>query len=254
MQMDNLMKRLILLALCALLLAGCGNKPYQDNLAPYRHLTAKQLYQGATHQLQNEDYSDAAKQLSAMDAIYPFGPYAQKGQLEMIYAYYMDDDKVSAQVAADRYIHLYPQGKAVDYAYYMKGLIEFRQGMTWLQKMYGSNPSARDMSTMEESFAAFNQLVQRFPHSNYRNDALLRMTYIRNLLAQHQIAVGDYYLKRKAYVAAANRANYVIAHFEGTPSIKDALNMDITAYQKLGLAKREALYRHLMQVNFPPKS
>jgi outer membrane protein assembly factor BamD len=244
------MKKFILLCVSVLILAGCANKPYVDNLAPYRKLTARQLYTGALQNMRKENYNEATKQFNAMDSLYPFGPYAQKGQLDTIYAYYMNDDKLEAEVAADRYIHLYPQGNNVDYAYYMKGLVNYRQGLSWLQRMWGVNPASRQATNMQVSFAAFNQLVQRFPNSQYTNDALLRMAYIRNILAEHQLAVAQYYMKRKAYVAVVNRINYVIENFSGSSSIQSALLMGIKAYKKLGLPNMMHQYQEIYQLNF----
>jgi outer membrane protein assembly factor BamD len=244
------MKKIMLLLLCTVFLAGCANKPYEDNLAPYRHMTAKELYMGAETDMAKGDYDTATKQLSAMDALFPFGPYAEQGQLDIIYAYYEDSDSISAEVAADRYIHLYPAGSHVDYAYYMKGLVNFHQDMTWLQRMVGTDPSMREATHLQESFASFNQLVQRFPRSVYRNDSILRMVYIRNVLANHQIDVADYYFKRKAYVAAANRADVVIQNFPKSPAVKKAVELNVAVYKKLSMPKREALYRSIYKMNF----
>ena len=245
------MKKLLLIVAAALVLSACGTSPYKDDLAPYRHETSRQLYTGAEKSLSKGDYKKAVKQLEALDAIYPFGAYARQAQLDIIYAYYKNDDQLSATVAADRYIHLYPQGPDVDYAYYMKGMVAYRQGMTWLQKLVGSDPSERDMSHMTSSFAAFNELVKRFPNSRYRNDSILHMSYIRNMVAKHYMATGEYYFKRKAYVASANRALTVVQHFQGSPEVIQALALAVKSYQKLGMTQKADLYYGLLSSNYP---
>lgn len=245
------MKKFIALGMLGLLLAGCGNSPYKDNLAPYRHETSRALYEGAEKNMASSNYSEAVKQLEALDAIYPFGAFAKQAQLDIIYAYYMNDDRISAMVAADRYIHLYPQSEHVDYAYYMKGLVDFRQGMTWLQKASGADPSSRNMSHLYEAYTAFNQLVLRYPQSIYRPDAVRRMAYIRNLLAKHQLDVADYYFKRKAYVAALNRCNEIIQHFQGAPQIVDALGIAVQSYQRLGLVNKAHIYYQMLKDTYP---
>jgi outer membrane protein assembly factor BamD len=245
------MKKLLVFCLLAAVLAGCSNSAYKDNLAPYRHKTSRQLYQGAEKNMSSGDYAEAVKQLEALDAIYPFGAFAKKAQMDIIYAYYMNDDRVSAMVAADRYIHLYPQSKHVDYAYYMKGLVDFRQGMTWLQKAVGTDPSSRNMDNLYQAYAAFNQLALRFPQSKYRPNALRRMAYIRNLLAKHQTDVADYYFQRKAYVAALNRANEVIQHYQGAPQVVRALGIAVQSYQALGMKDKAHTYYEMLKKSYP---
>lgn len=245
------MKKLLLIVATALILSACGTSPYKDDLAPYRHESSRQLYTGAEKNLSGGDYSKAVKQLEALDAIYPFGAFARQGQLDIIYAYYKNDDQLSATVAADRYIHLYPQGPDVDYAYYMKGMVDYRQGMTWLQKLIGSDPSERDMSHLTSSFSAFNELVQRFPNSQYRNDSILHMSYIRNMIARHFLDTGNYYLKRKAYVASANRALTIVQHFQGSPVVISALALAVKSYQHLGMQQKAHVYYDLLRDNYP---
>ena len=204
----------------------------------------------AVTNISDEDYGKAVKKLNAMDAIYPFGPYAQKGQLNIIYAYYMNDDSVSADVAADRYIHLYPQGKYLDYAYYMKGVIGFNQGITFLQKFLKADPSKRESAGLKQSFIAFKQLVTVYPNSRYRHDSILRMRYIRNVMAKHQLSVAQFYLAKHAYIGAINRANIIISQFPLTPSVKSALKVNIKAYTALHMPAKVKLYQSIYNLNF----
>ncbi len=245
------MKKILLIVASALVLTACGSSPYKDDLSAYRNKTSRQLYTGAGKSLVAGDYDKSVKQFEALDAIYPFGAYSRQAQLDIIYAYYKNDDQLMATVAADRYIHLYPQGKNVDYAYYMKGMVDYRQGMTWLQKLVGSDPSERDMSHLTSSFASFNQLVERFPHSRYRNNAIMHMSYIRNMVAKFYVDTGTYYYKRHANVAAINRALTVIEHFQGSPVVIDALGLAIKGYRQLGMTDKADLYYRILAKSYP---
>lgn len=240
---------ILLLALATSLLAGCGSDGYSEDYSAYQHMTSKQLIQGAEASMADENYADAVKQLEAMDAMYPFGAYAKQAQLDSIYAYYKNDDAVSALVAADRFQRLYPRDSRVDYALYMKGVVNFNQDMTWLQKMMGTDPAPRDLTHLQESFSDFNQVLSRFPKSPYAADAAIRMIYIRDIIARHEMQVANYYYIRKAYLAAANRANFVIEHFQGSPQVLDAVRMNIKAYRALNMPKRVALYQHILSLN-----
>lgn len=231
------------------ILAGCSGS--KDEFAPYRKMTAKQIFNTGEKALANEDYAKAVKYFEALDAVYPFSPYTEQEQLEIIYAYYKNDDSASALASADRYIRLYPRGKHVDYAFYMKGLISFQQGYTWLQRLVGVDPSRRDLSSKKEAFLAFNQLVTYFPNSIYTPDALVRMAYIRNIIARKNVLIANYYMKRKAYVAAANRASYVIQHFNGSPEVIPALAIMVKAYRGLGLHQMANNSLHILQTSYP---
>lgn len=244
------MRKIVLIFILILLLAGCGNKD-KDPYAAYRHDTATKIFNGGEEALADGHYSTAVEHFEALDAIYPFGPYAQQGQLDVIYAYYKNGDDGSALAAADRYIRLYPRGKNVDYAYYMRGIVGFTAGMSWLQKMAGSDPAPRDMSTMRQSFSSFATLVHDFPHSKYTPDALIRMAFIRNAMARRELLVAQFYFEHHAFVAAANRASYVVQHFEGSPKVADALVLMIKSYQALGLSQMASATYKILEASYP---
>ncbi len=244
------MKKILFLATLLLILSGCVRKdvdPYQA----YRGKTSAELFTSGERALAKKDYSEAVKNFEALDAIYPFGPHAEQAQLDIIYAYYKNNDTSSAIAAADRYIRLYPRGRNVDYAYYMRGVISFDLGLSWLQKLARVSPVSRDVSTLQQSFTSFATLAEVFPHSRYTPDALTRMRYIRNLMAQREIMIAEFYMKRRAYVAAANRGSYVVQHFQGSPQVAKALAIMVQAYRALGLPKMADASNHLLQTNYP---
>ena len=243
------MKKLIVLSVLTFLLVSCSSN--KDELAAYRHKTSAEIFNGAEKALANKSYGDAVKGFEALDAIYPFGPYAQQGQLDIIYTYYKNDDDPSAIAAADRYIRLYPRGKYVDYAYYMKGIISSTEGYTWLQKKFNVDQSERSLTNQKQAFLAFSEIVTMYPRSQYAADSLLRMRYLRNIIARHSLEVADFYFKHKAYVASANRASYVVRHFNGTPAVIDALAVMVKSYRKLGLTQLADSSYKILQASYP---
>ena len=210
-----------------------------------------ELFNTGEKALAKGNYAEAVKNFEALNAIYPFWPRAKQAELDIIYAYYKSGDTASAITAADRYIRLYPRGLHTDYAYYMRGIVGFDLGSFWSQKLTDVNSAAYDASTLRQSFSAFTALVRTFPRSLYVSDALTRMRYIRNLMAQREIAIAEFYMKRHAYVAAANRASYVVQHFQGSPQIIKGLAIMVQAYRALNLPKIADSTYHLLQTNYP---
>lgn len=240
--------RNILILTALLILCGCATTaPF----AAYKNKTAEQIYTEGESALAKGKYETASKSFEALDALYPFGPYSEQAQLDIIYAYYKNDDSVGALAAADRYIRLYPRNPNVDYAYYMKGLINFGRDHSWTKHFFHTNPANRDLSYLSESFNDFGELIETFPQSQYAPDARQRMIYIRNVMAQHSINVAEFYFERKAYVAAANRASDVVENFQGTPQVKTALVMMVKAYRALGEMDMANNALHVLELNYP---
>ena len=231
-------------------LTGCAGKdvdPYQA----YRRKTSIELFSAGEKALAKKNYSEAIKNFEALDANYPFGPHTRQAQLNIIYAYYKSGDVSSVILAVDRYIRLYPEGPHVDYAYYMRGIIGFESGLSWVQKLATVNPASRDINSLQKSYRAFATIVDMFPQSYYLSDALMRMKYIRNLMAQHEIIIAQFYLQRRAYVAAANRATYVVQHYQDSPEVINGLMIMVKAYRALDLPKMADLSYRLLKVNYP---
>lgn len=222
----------------ALFLSGCANDTLGSS-EKFKNYSAQQLLTEGERALVNRKYKDAAQRFEAIDALYPFGKEAEQADTDAIYAYYKDDEIESAVAAADRFIHLYPQGEHVDYAYYMKGMMNFDRGKTWYLKYHPAGKERRDLTYVRQSFVDFSDLLKLFPNSIYAKDAYERMLSIRDMLAQNELDAANFYYDRKAYVAAANRANYVVKHFVGAPQVIEALKVMVKAYHALGATEQE---------------
>ena len=231
------MKRLSLLVVCFLtfLVGGCASNSLKDQYAKYRDQTAEQIFAKAEADMAKKHYTDAIEGFEALDVVYPFSAHAQQAQLDIIFAYYKNDKTAESQAAAERYIRLYPRGKYADYAYYMKGRVQYEQGLNWLQKKFREDPAKSNLNDKKRSFVTFETLITQYPNSPYAKDARMRMVYLRNLFAQQELLVAQYYMDKKAYVAAANRASIVVEHYAKTTSIEPALVILVKAYQALGL-------------------
>jgi len=199
----------------------------------------------------NKDWPRAIRYLEKLEARYPYGRFAQQAQLEIAYAHWKDGERASAVAAVDRFIKMYPNHAAVDYAWYLKGLINFNDQYGMLSQITTPDMSDRDPKSTRESFAAFKEVVTRFPESKYAPDAHARMRYLVNALASHEVHVARYYMKREAYLAAANRAQYAIQHYAQAPAIEEALFVLVLAYDRLGMADLRDAADRVMRKNFP---
>lgn len=247
-----IMKKFVLLGLVVVLfLTGCS-KPYvQDPYKKYTKYSAADLYQRAQHAMQKHNYETAVKEYEALDGLYPFSEQAQRSRMDVIYAYYMNEDQTSTVIAADRYLHLQPRSKYADYVYYMRGVASFSKGQSWLQKRFNVSPADRDPERLMEAYQSFRSVVDRYPNSIYRKDCELRMAYLRNLIAEHYMRVANYYYSVDAYVAAADRASNVVSHFQGAKQVPDALAMLFNCYRRLHLADRAQQSYAILKANYP---
>lgn len=246
--MNKIIRFLGLISLAVLLLNGCKPTTAEQQ---FKGMTSQQIYQGAEKALAKGKYDQAIKYFEGLQSVYPFAPEAQQAQLDIIYAYYKNGDYASAISAADRYIHLYPQSDQVPYAYYMKGLVNFDRGRSWMQRKFGVSSSEIDPTYLKQSYIDFNELVERFPDSKYAPDAQKRMTFARNMLAQNEIDVARFYLRQKAYVAAINRASTVVKHYQQSPQVVDALVILVKANRALGLTQQANEALKILQSNYP---
>lgn len=248
----NMYKKLSLVGVLVLMVGACTVKEYKPD--DYQHYTAKQIYQKGIQALAKNNYRDAIKYFEAIDALYPYDPEAQQGQLKVIDAYYQTEDYASALASANRYIHLHPEGEYTDYVFYMKGLVNFSKDRSVLHKIYPRKPEKLDISNLRDAFEDFDELVKKFPHSSYIKDAKQKMQYIRNLLIEHDLNIAKFYYERKAYIAAINRANNIVKNFEDACQVKEALKITIQAYQALGMDERAEEARRILRLKFPKES
>lgn len=234
------------------LLAGCRNKEgINDVYKDFRGQTAVEIFQSAQKSLAKKHYDDAVKKLEALDAIYPFGIYSRQGQLNLIYAYYMSRKMPSAMATSARYIRLYPRGPATDYAYYMRGLSALQQEGGWLSRRLGLTPSGADMSYIRSAYADMSSIIRFFPDSIYASSAAFYMAGTRAVLADHQLGVARFYYDHHAYLAAANRAQEVVLHFQGTPEVIPSLVIMVKSYRHLHLDTQANNAYRVLRLNAP---
>jgi len=238
----------LLLALL-LITSGCGILP--DQIDETSDWSANQLYARAKQELADKNYEKAISYFEKLEARFPFGQYAQQAQLEIAYAYYKYEEPELAIAAADRFIKIYPRHPNVDYAWYIKGLTNYNRGKVFIDRYLPQEPAERDTFSMRASYDDFSHLVQNYPHSTYAKDAAQRMIHLRNNMAEYEIHVAEYYMRRTAYIAAANRGKYVVENFQRTPAVEDALIIMVRAYRRLGVNDLADSAMRVLQLNYP---
>ena len=248
----NRIARFVVLVLAIVASAGCSM--WEEEPDPTRDWSARRLYDAAKSDLDRGAFEQAIGYYEKLESRYPFGPLAMQAQLDSIYAYYKFDKPELALAAADRFIKLHPRHSNVDYAYYLKGLVRFEEGSSFVDRFVARDAAAYDASAALLSFRAFEELVQRFPESRYAEDSRQRMLYLKNLLASHEIQVALWYMQRGAWLAAANRARYVIENHEGAPAVSEALEILVVAYRELGLADLAADTTRVLDLNYPDRA
>jgi len=224
------MKYLVAAATLSLALAGCSSTKdaVPDN-------PPAEIYATAQQKLQDGDFKGAITQLEALDNRYPFGPYSQQVQLDLIYAYYKSADLPLAQASIDRFIRLNPTHPNIDYVMYLRGLTDMALDDSTLQGFFGIDRSDRDPEHARAAFRDFSQLIQSYPNSQYVTDASKRMVYLKDRLAKYELSVVEYYTKRGAYVAVVNRVEQMMSDYPNTQATRQALPYMENAYKELQL-------------------
>jgi len=238
-----------LIIIASLFFSGCSLIPEQIDVT--ENWSASKFYSEAKKALAEGDFEEAIKHYEQLEARFPFGKYAQQAQVEIAYAYYKYDESESALIAADRFIKLHPRHPHVDYLYYLKGLVNFNAGKDLVSKYIPQDPTQRDPGAARASFDDFGILVRKFPNSKYSKDARQRMLFLRNNLAEYEIHVARYYMKRQAYLAASNRAKYVVENYQKTTAIPKALLIMSDAYQAIGLEDLSKDAMRVLMKNYP---
>ena len=243
--MGKLIKTVLLVGIAAASLTGCGRR---DNVVQDNGPEA--MYDKGRMAMDGSNYAGAIKLFMALQSRYPFSPESKQAQLDLIYLYYKSQQPESAVDAAEQFERENPTHPRVDYCLYMKGRVYFDQAPNILEKIFKVDMTERPPKDSLKSFSTFQELIRRFPNSEYVPDARQRMVFLRNRLAAYENHVADYYIRRGAYVAAVNRTKYAVEHYPGAPQLEDSLKLMITAYDRLGMQDLAADARRVLTTTF----
>ncbi len=242
------MLRLFPVLVFLLFLSACATVEDED---PTEGQTAAEVYRDAREYLDEGEYESAIEYYERLESRFPYGPYAEQAQLEIAYTYYQAQEYESAILAAERFIKLHPDHRSIAYAYYLRGLARYNGDQSFMARWFNQNLSERDPRSMREAFRYFSELVTRFPDSRYTKDAIRRMRQLRDGLAKYEMHVANYYARRSAFVAAANRAKYVVKHYQGTSAVPEALAIMVKSYTELDLPVLARDARRVLEMNYP---
>ncbi|HEY9191339.1 MAG TPA: outer membrane protein assembly factor BamD [Methyloversatilis sp.] len=231
------------------LTAGCSLFPekYDETV----NWSAQRIYTEAKRLLDEGAFDQAVKYYEKLEAKFPYGRYAQQAQIEIAYAYYRSNDRPQALAACERFIRLHPNHPNVDYVFYLRGLVDFNEDLGFLSSISRQDMTERDPKGLRDSFDSLKELVTRYPNSKYVPDATLRMAYLVNSMAANEVHVARYYLRRGAYLSAANRAQYAVSNFQQSPSMEEALYILVRAYDELGMTDLRDDADRVLQKNYP---
>jgi outer membrane protein assembly factor BamD len=236
---------MLLLGLAAVALCGCGRR---DNVV--QDQGPELLYQRGYDAMEGSNFAGAIQYFNALEARYPFSPETRQAQLDLIYLYYRALQPEAAIAAAEEFERENPTHERLDYCLYMRGLVYFDQAPNIIEKLLRVDLSLRPPKDTMRSFSAFQELIRRFPNSEYLPDARQRMVYLRNRLAEYENHVADYYVRRGAYVAAINRAKYALEHYPEAPQLEKTLQLLVVAYEQLGMNDLAADSRRVLRETF----
>ena len=248
------------LLLASLVLAGCSTKPKEPSEEAQQQGSAsgsilpagvEQLYADAKDDMASGAWDAAIKKLERVEGRAAGTILAQQAQVDLAYAYWRSGERAQALAAIDRFIKLNPSSPALDYALYLRGVINFNDDIGVMGSLAGQDLAERDSKASRDAYQAFKQLVAQFPDSAYAEDARLRMDYIVNTLAEYELHVARYYFRRGAYVAAANRAQQAVVDFDGAPATEAALFIMVRSYDRLGLDDLRDDAQRVFKMNFP---
>ena len=232
----------------ALLFAGCSSPPRED---PNSTAAVEKLYADAKDDMANGGWDRAIKTLERVEGRAAGTLLAQQATLDLAYAQYRTSERAAALATLDRFIKLHPSSPALDYALYLRGIVNFNDNLGILGSLAQQDLSERDQQASRDAYQAFRQLVTQFPQSRYSDDARVRMDYIVNALADYELHVARYYLRRGAFLAAANRAQQVVQEYPQTPANEEALYIMQVSYERLGLDPLRTDTERVLKQNFP---
>lgn len=253
----KLLVNVLSIASLAISLSACSmlgqNKKEEESTVDI-NVSAEQLLREGRAASTNGNYETAIKKFETLEARYPLGKFAEQAMLESSYAYYKFDEPDTALDTIDRFTRMYPRSARIDYALYLRGLVNFNRGGSLLDRVFPRSFSDLDGVRKKEAFHDFQKLLTRHPNSKYAPDAAKRVGYLRNSLGTGEVSVAKYYMKRGAYLAAFNRAEYTISHHQGTPAIVEALQVKICAARELKRQQIAADTMRVLKLNFPEKT
>ena len=238
------------LLLCLLLsafLTACSTM----EVDPTAEWTAKDFYDEARSSLDASEFQTAIKNLETLEARFPFDPYAKQAQLDVAYAYYKFEEPESAISAVNRFMRLHPRDSHIDYAYYLKGLVNFNRGSGFMDDWFPRDHARHDASVMQQAYNDFSTLVRLYPDSHYAGDAHQRMIFLLNKMAQKEIEIAEFYIERETWLSAINRAKAVIEHYQDSMWSHRALEIMVEGYKNLGLDNLAADAQRVLSMNGP---
>jgi len=245
------MKAKIFVVLCiSAALSACAGNKSEEQLVNTNQ-TAQAAYNDAKDVLDSGLYSRAIQLLKAMESRFPFGPIARQVQLDLIYAYHQSGDAKQCLASIDRFIRLNPNHPDLDYVYYMRGLTNQKSDANSFQEFFGIDRADRDLASTKQAFDDFKILTSTFPNSKYAADAQARMQEIKEKMVRHELLIADYYTRRGAHLAAANRAKYIVEFYRDSPQVAQALQLMVSSYDRLGLTKLRDDAKAVLELNFP---
>lgn len=233
--------------LAAVVLAGCSAKDHD----PTADWSKERLYEEAKREMDGASFQTAIDYFETLEARFPFGPLALQAQLDIAYAYYRYGEDESAIAACDRFIKLHPTHEAVAYAHYLRGLVRYNQGRSFVNDVFPRDMASMDQDRLRTAFDDFRTVVEQYPDSEYASDARKRLVYLRNEMARHELEVARFYVRRSAYPAAINRVDYLVEHFDGAPAVPEALALQARAYEELGMPDMARDARRVLATNWP---
>jgi len=249
--MPSFFHKLAFILCLSLFIQACSIFSKESKEDEYVGWTVEQFITASKQELEDEKYKKAIVLLEQLDSRYPFGEHSAQTQLDLTFAYYKNGDAEAALASADRFIKTHPRNPDIDYAYYLKALVNFNRELGFFERFVPSDTTQRDTLFTQTSYLNFEELLRRFPDSKYTDDVKQRMIYLKNALARHELHIARFYMDREAYVAAANRTNYILEHYQGTPSVPYALEIQIKAYKILGLQGLVQNTTEIYNYNYP---
>ncbi|WP_100656322.1 outer membrane protein assembly factor BamD [Alteromonas flava] len=233
-----------------LLLTGCSSSDNEEQIIAADQ-GAQAMYDQAKRQMDAGNFAGAATTLSTLDSRFPFGPLSHQVQLDLIYSHYKSGKAEQTLATIDRFIRLNPNHSDIDYVHYMRGLTNMESDNNLFQDLLNIDRTDRDPSKSREAFEDFRRLIEKYPDSKYAADAQKRMLYIKNRLASYEIAIARFYMRRQAYVAAANRGRFVLENYPDSNQVQQALEIMVASYDQLGLDELKENAIKTLKLNYP---